>query len=278
MSFVKFFTVFDDEYRHILLKKKQKSYVVNAYPSVFFVDGVPYYETISAMAKFYCDSLDSGKKITKPTVPAAVFEAELKRAYDEGYMGVVIVCPNSLWTDHKHQAQLAVKRFFRKNEIDELGFKVKIIDSKQIGAAVPYLTYFFADTYFHLYQSTTDFYSFMEYFKNKPMFYVLEDGPCQFDSSSGISAFSYKSNRLKNMEISHYNDSVIYDKFAEAVVKDAIAFSRDLVISLGSDCKFGGNVIGRIERDLGKTSLCTIQYGAVTASVIGNKAICISLV
>lgn len=278
MAFIKFFTVYDDEYRHILRKKKQKAFTVNAYPSVFFIDGVPFYESLNTSAKMYCDSLKEGKNVTLPTIPADLIEAELKRAYDEGFYGVVIVCPNSLWTDHKHQAELAVKRFFRKTKIDELGFKVKVFDSKQIGAAVSYLTYFFADTHLHLYHSTSEFFSFMEFFKNKPMLYILEEGSCKINSANGLNAFSYKNNRLKNQEISKYPDSVIFDKFAELVVKDAKESSRELVISLGSECTFAGNVIGRIERDLGKSSLCTVQYGVLTASVIGNKAVCISLV
>lgn len=278
MAFVKFFTVCDDEYRHILTERRQKAFDVNAYPSVVTVDGVPYYDSLNGSAKMYCDAIREGKNVTKPTIPAGVFELELNRAYNEGYLGAVIVCPHSSWTDFKHQATIAVKRFKRKTKIDELGFKIKIFDSKQLGAGVSYLTYFFAENYHELYHSTTDFFSFMEYFKSNPIVYVLEDGPCEFDSSSGIKGFSLKKNSLNKFDISHYPDSVIFDKFANMVTADARKYSRNLVFSIGSECEFAGNVIGRIERDLEKSSLCTIQYGVSTASVIGNKALCINLV
>ena len=278
MALIKFITVYDDEYRHILTERRQKAFDVNAYPPVVTVDGVPYYDSFNGSAKMYCDAVREGKNVTKPTIPAGVFELELNRAYNEGYYGAVIVCPHSSWTDFKHQATIAVKRFRRKTRIDELGFKIKIFDSKQLGAGVSYLTYFFAENYRNAYHSTTDFFSFMDFFKSNPIVYVLEDGPCEFDSSLGIKGFSLKKNSLNKFDISQYPDSVIYDKFADMVVADARKNSRDLIISVGSECKFAGNVIGRIERDLDKVSLCTVQYGVSTASVIGNKALCINLV
>lgn len=278
MGLIKFFTIFDDEYRNILRDRKQRVYDVNGYPSVFFINDKPYYESLNGNAKMYCDALAQGFEVKKPVIPAAVFEAELVRAYNEGFLGAAIVCPHAYWTDHKHQAEIAVKRFRRKTEIDELGFNIKIYDSKQLGAAVPYLTYFFSEQYRGLYQSTSELFSFMEFFKLQPMMYVIEEGPCEIDSNRSINAFSIIKNRVKKFEISTYPDSVIFDKFAEIVINEAKKYSRDVVISVGSECVFAGNVIGRVIKGLGKPSLCTVQYGVTTASVLGNKAVCISLV
>ncbi len=278
MGLVKFFTVFDDEYRNILREKKQRVYDVNGYPSMFFIEGKPYYESVNANAKMYCDVILQGREVTKPVIPASVFEAELVRAYNEGFYGAVIICPHSLWTDHKHQAEIAVKRFRRKTNIDELGFKIKIYDTKHLGAAVPYFSYFFSEQYRSFYQSTSDLFCFMDYFKADPMMYVIEEGPCEITPVEGINTFSVKKNKVNQFEFSTYPESVIFDKFTDNVIKDAKRFSRDIVVSVGSDCTFAGNVIGRVIKGLGKPSLCTVQYGVTTASVLGNKAVCISLV
>ena len=38
MALIKFLTVYDDEYRHILTERRQKAFDVNAYPAVVTVD------------------------------------------------------------------------------------------------------------------------------------------------------------------------------------------------------------------------------------------------
>lgn len=278
MAYIKFLTVFDDEGRHILREKKQKCLDIAAYPSVFSINDRPYYEMITADAKAYVEAVESGENVTAPYIPADVFEQELVRAYNEGFFGAVIVCPHSYWTDYKHQAEIAVKRFKRKVEIDELGFRIKIFDCKQIGAGVAFMTIFFAETFQTYYHSTSDFFAYMDYFKDNPIMYILAQGQTAFGGEDGLNAFIVRKNRCRRLDLSCFPDSVIYDKFAEAVCKDLYKYSRDMVVSLGSDCSFGGNVLGRIERDSAKIPLCTVQYGIPTASVVGNKAVCISIV
>lgn len=278
MAFIKFMTVYDDEGKHIIIKKKQKILDIAAYPSVFFVDDRPYYEMITADAKAYVAAVESGESVTVPYIPADVFEQELIRAYKEGFYGVIIVCPHSYWTDYKHQAEIAVKRFKRKIDIDDLGFRIKVFDSKQIGAGVAYMTIFFSEMFQTYYHSTDEFFAFMDYFKENPIMYILVQGKTVFGGGDGLNAFVIRKNRFKDLEISCFPDSVIYDKFSEAVSNDLFKYSRDMVVSLGADCSFAGNVLGRIERESKKIPVCTVQYGIPTASVVGNKAICISIV
>ena len=137
---------------------------------------------------------------------------------------------------------------------------------------------FFAETYLDSRHSVDTLFSLMDYFAEVPLMYVLSQGPCVLGGGEGLNAFLVRKDRVKNLKISDYPDPVIFDKFSDAVCADLKKYARNAVVSLGCDCTFAGNVLGRIEQTSGKNPLCTVQYGVCTAGLLGTNAMCISLI
>ncbi len=273
MSFLKFMTICDDELlpesRHIL-----KKYDISAYPSVYFCGDTPYIDTINTNSEFFYNDLKSGNVTSLPTVPADIFEYEFQQAYNYGYLGVIVVLPHNKWTNFKHQAEIAKKRFFRKIDIDEQGFKIKLYDSKTFSAGTVSQAVKFASLYQDSHFSAFDFADAIKHKIQTKTTYILAKDENVFDSDKGLKAYIIKNNNISRMNISQYPDSVIFDLFAKDFVDNLKNCKYNA--SLGYACDFAGNVLGRIEKLSESVPTSTVKYGIPTTQILGNSAVCLN--
>ncbi len=279
MSLLKFMTVYDDDYGQILDRKKLYSYDLSAYPTVYFANKRPYYDGINSNSLMYSKFLEKGKiNDVKPGIPSGVFEEEFKRAYNNGYIGVVVICPHAKWTDYYRNAEKAAKRFYRTVAVDEMGFRIKIINSKSFAAGTMLLALTMANWYSSFHQPIDTFFSFLDYNIEYNRTYILAKGATIFGATQGYSAYRIVNNSIVRLNIEKYPESIMYDKFAQIICDEMAAMKRDYVVSMGNSCDFAGNIIGRIEQISQKTPRCAIQYGVASTAIMGNNAICVSVV
>ncbi|MBR5233561.1 MAG: DegV family protein [Clostridia bacterium] len=275
MSLIKFMTICDDELllqNRLLLKK----YDISAYPSVYFCEKKPYIDTINTNSELFYKDFKTGKVTSLPTIPADFFEYEFQNAYNSGYFGVFIIFPHNRWTDFKHQAEIAKKRFLRKIEIDEEGFIIKFYDSKTFAGGTVSQTLEFAKLYQNAHFSVKDFYDLIRSEKQDKYTYILSKNENMFDADTGLKGYIIKNNKITRMDISQHSDSVIYDLFAEDFVKHSNGCRYD--VSVGYNCDFAGNILGRISKLSGLSPSSAIKYGVPTTRILGNSALCLSFV
>ncbi len=275
MAFLKFMTICDDEQ---LPQNRQllKQFDISAFPSIYFCNNTSYIDTVNSNSEKFYNDLQSGKVTVMPTVPADLFEYEFQQAYDNGYFGLIIVFPHNRWTDFKHQAEIAKKRFFRKTEIDEQGFMIKFYDSKTFAGGTFLQTLELAKLYQNSHLSAFDFYNFIKSQKQNKFTYVLSKDENFFDSDKGLKGYIIKNNNIVRMNISQYSDSVIFDLFAKHFVDN---FEKSKYnISFGYDCDFSGNILGRIEKLSGVIPDSISQYGVSATHVLGKSSVCLSFV
>ncbi len=273
MSFLKIITLCDDE----LLPESRamlKKYDISAYPAIYFCGKTPYIDTINTDAETFYRQFTNGEVTSLPAVHADLLEHELHEIYNNGYFGVIFVTPHNKWYDFKHQAEIAKKRFFRKTEIDEHGFFINFIDTKSFAggmlAQVRKYAIFNKSSCF----AANDFYNLLRSEKYNKFTYILSKDENAFDDDKGLKAYIIKNNKITRMNISHYSDSVIYDLFVGSFIKQSKGCEYN--VSLGPECYFAGNVLGRIESLTGVLPSSTIKYGVSTANILGLSAICVS--
>ncbi len=279
MALLKFMTVYDDDQGQMLKRHKLYAYDLSAYPTVYFAMGKPYYDNVNSNCIMYTKFKEKGQLDDfMPTIPYGVFEEEFRRAYKNGYIGVVVICPHSKWTKYHSNAKIAAKRFYKSVKIDEMGFRIEIIDTKTFAAGTMYTAMAYANWYGTFRQSTQ---SFLDYVKQNISYYstyILAYGPTCFAKTSGFSAFRLHRDEFECLDIVKYPDTVMFDKFAESIVAEIKRTDRRYVISMGNSCTFAGNILGRIEMESGLVPECAIQYAVASTSIFGSNAICISLV
>lgn len=273
MAFLKFITICDDELlpNSVAVLKK---YDITALPSIYFCDNTPYIDTVNSDSEMFFNFQKTDKITSFPTVPADVFEHEINQAYNIGYFGVLIVLPHNKWTDYKHQAEIAKKRFMRKNKIDEQGFQIHFYDSKTFAGGTISLTIDFARRYHDYHLSVDNFLSMLKHNKLDKITYILSKDENIFDSEKGLKGYIIRNNNLFRMNISQYSDSVIFDLFAKEFVNNTKNLKYN--VSIGYNCDFGGNVLGRIESMTGLLPAATSKYGISTTQILGNSSICIN--
>lgn len=278
MSLIKFITVYDDEKQMLFSDHILERYNISAYPAIYKFENRPYFDGINTDSEIYLNMRNKGN-IVGPNVPAAIFQEAYKNAYDCGYFAVVVVCPHGKWFPYYKEAVLAANRFKRRKKIDLDTFRISVIDSKSFAAGVMIhaISISYQHTVNHCPTGITIDYGRKNVLKNKT--YILSKSANLLDSCddklNAYKSFGYK---FEKIDISQSHDFIKYDMFAKAVAKELRKKNCKYVISVGADCDFSGNIIGRIE-ELSKISpICCMQYGIPTAAVLGNGAICINIV
>ena len=276
MAIIKFMTICDD-----VISPDNREFLkrcdISVYPSMYFCRNNPFIDTVNTDSETFYNDFKAGKVTVMPTVPADVFEYEFRQAYNLGYLGVIAVFPHNKWTDFKHQAEIAKKRFLRKEKIDELGFVIKFIDSKTFAGGTSALVYNLALFNKDSHLCVDDFYNIIKSEKYDKFTYILSRDENVFDSDKGLKGYIIKNDKVTRMNISHYSESVIFDLFTSSFLKN----SKDCKynISLGYNCDFAGNIIGRIIKSKNESvPERIIKYGVPTTCLLGNAAICINFV
>ncbi|MBO5935782.1 MAG: hypothetical protein J6Q94_09880 [Clostridia bacterium] len=277
MGLIKFITVFDDEKQMILSEKILKRYNISAYPSVFFCENKPYFNGLNADSDLYAE-LKSQHNVTRPGIPAKIFQREFTKSYHEGYFAVVVICPHRKWFPYYDEAITAMNRIKRSKKYDFRLFRMSVIDSKSFGAGVMMHALQMAHDYEvdHNPSGLVIEYGKINAMKNKS--YIFSQTPTAFCDKSGcISAFEVSAYQVKPIDVDAVFESISYDLFADRICQLLKKSKGNYVVSVGSKCDFAGNIIGRIIKKSGIKPFCVMQYSVTTAAVLGTGSICVNI-
>lgn len=277
MGLIKFITVFDDEKQMILSEKILKRYNISAYPSVFFCDNKPYFDGLNADSKLYSE-LKCLSDVTGPYIPSEIFQREFIKSYHEGYFAVVVVCPHRKWFPYYDEAVAAANRIKRSKKYDFRMFRMSVIDSKSFGAGVMMHTLQMAHDYEvdHNPSGLVIEYGLRNAKKNKS--YIFSQTQNTFCEKSGCaSAFEVSAYHAKPIDIDAVSESLQYDLFSEKMCQLLKKSKGNYVVSVGYNCDFAGNIIGRIIKKSGIKPVSIMQYSVPTTAVLGSEAICVNI-
>lgn len=276
---MKFITVFDDEKQKLLYNDILKRYDISAYPSVYFADGKPYIDYLNSDSVLYYKHRADCDNISGPEIPVKVFRQAIKFAYDDGYSVLLIVCPSKKYCPSYYKnATTAAKNFYRNKNVDLTTFSIKVIDSKAIAAGHMYFALQLARLYNNLHCPSHVVIADSKNIISKALF--LSASAEKFGFKNGeLSAFRLYGNRLlRDINISDSSDYVRYDIFANVCAGYIKKAKGKYIVSVGANCTFSANIIGRIEKQLGYPPIATIQYGIVSSEVLGLETLCVNIV
>lgn len=279
MSLIKFITVFDDEKQKLLYNDILSRYNISLYPPLYCSKDKHYIDYINADSALYKKHSGEDNEIIGPHIPVKVFQQAIKFAYDDGYTVVLIVCPSRKFFPHYYRnAQNAAKNFCRNKDVDLTTFRIKVIDSKAIGAGHLYLTLQLARLHNNDHCPSGIVIDDSKNFISKTL--ILSSSAEQFGfRKSELAAFRVFDGRLlTDLNVTESTDYVKFDMFAKACAKYIKNSKSKYLISVGADCTFAGNVIGRIEKLLNFPPIATIQYGINTTSILGTESFCLHIV
>lgn len=277
MGLIKFITVFDDEKQMVFSESILKRYNISAYPSVFFCDNKAYYDGLNTDSSAFSDMINK-YTVIGPNIPAKVFQQSYIQAYDEGYFAVVVVCPHSKWFPYYDEAVFAANKLKRSKKYDFSTFKICVIDSKSFAAGVMLHALSMSSEHANNHCASSLVMDYGRKKAEKNDTYILSKAPIAFcDSSDELVAYRSFGYKFTKLDISQSHDFIKFDSFSDIICKQIKKNNFRYAVSIGSNCKFAGNIIGRIKRKSGVKPICVIQYAVPSTKVFGDSSICINL-
>lgn len=277
MGLIKFITVFDDEKQMVFSETILKRYNISAYPSVFFCENKPYYDGLNADSAMFSE-MKRHNTVIGPDIPSEIFQREYIKAYNEGYFAVAVVCPHSKWFPYYDEAVAAANRIKRSNKYDFSTFRISVIDSKSFAAGVMIHTLSMAHDHEinHLPTGLVVEFGRKNAIKNDT--YILSQTPNAFcDLPNNLTVFRVHGYELKKTDINSIPDSVKFDLFADMICRQLKKKHNNYSVSIGTNCEFACNVIGRIIKISGNKPICVMQYAVPSTNVLGDSSICINI-
>ncbi|MBR3867875.1 MAG: DegV family protein [Clostridia bacterium] len=276
MGLIKFITVFDDEKQMVFSETILKRYNISAYPSVFFSDNKPYYDGLNADSSVFSD-MKKHHTVVGPDIPSEIFQREYVKSYNEGYFAVVVICPHSKWFPYYDAAVTAANRLRRSVKYDFSTFRISVIDSKSFAAGVMLHALSMAHDHEVNHFSSELVVEFGRKNAIKNDTYILTQTPNAFcDSVGKLIAFRSFGCQFKKFDMISTLDSVKFDLFADTVCRQLKKTNSNYAVSIGINCEFAGNVIGRIIKRSGVNPICVMQYGIPSTNVLGDSSICVN--
>lgn len=281
MSYIKFLSICDDEFGTILPEKIRLRYDISLLPTCY-ANGVnqPFYDRVNSSGTQFAGLLSAGSACTAPDIKPSLFSYMYNLCNRNGYDALYVICPHAKWYPYYDSACKAVHSFKRtKDYPGEDVFKISVVDTKSFAAGALYHAYRIAREFKLTFCdfSTMDYWnpSFQKMYKTL----ILTNSvsvPIHRQGSS-LSAYTVSGNLLRQLDISDSVDGVKYDLFAQVAEKAIRKSQGRYVVSFGSDCRFVGNVLGRIETLCGYTPVASAQYGIASTAVLGADAFCVHL-
>lgn len=277
MGLIKFITVFDDEKQMVFSESILKRYNISAYPSAFSCDNKMYYDGLNTDSSAFSD-MSKHCTVIGPSIPAKVFQQAYIRAYNDGYFAVVVVCPHSKWFPYYDEAVLAANKFKRSKKYDFTTFRICVINSKSFAAGVMMHTLSMSRDHEINHCSSSLVIEYGRKNTEKNDTYILSKSPNAFcDTSNELVAFRSFGYKFTKLDISQSHDFIKFDSFSDIICKQLKKGNVHYAVSIGCNCEFAGNIIGRIEKKSGIKPICVMQYAVPSTKVLGDSSICINL-
>lgn len=277
MGLIKFITVYDDEKSMVMFETVLKRYNISAYPPMFLHNKSPYFDGINSNSVNFI-KIKENNFIDSAAIPISVFKEAYRRAYDQGYLAVIVVCPHSKWYPYYKDAVKASNNFKRSKIRNYDYFRIDVIDSKSFASGVMFHALSMSRQYVinHCPSQLVSAYGRKNAVNNQT--FILSDCKNAFGNIDGnLTAYRSYGYKFDEISVTNYQDSVKYDVFAQFVSKKIRKSNGRYAVSFGADCYFVGNIIGRVESITGIHPVCSMQYGIASTSVLGNRTICFHL-
>ena len=277
MALVKFITVYDDESLTLINEDTVTLYNISLWPSAYDDDTRTYIDYFHTNSVKYYNHKQSCDAVTEPGLSYKLFQLAIEKAYNDGYSLAMIVCPNRKWYPYYKEAVRAVENFKRRLHKDFTTFRMCVVDTKAFAAGSLYHTLRLARMHVNNHCPTGIIEEDARSFKSK-MLCLTESGE-KFGYKNGrLSAFRVFGKRFYNIDVSESVDYVVFENFAKSAAKFIRLSGGKYLVSVGADCTFAANILGRIERIVGVAPIATVQYGVASAGIFGLRSICIHLI
>lgn len=271
MGLAKFVCIYDDEKNMLFSEKTTKLYDVNFIPSCFKSEEKLYIDGINADSEKYNEIFNKEIIEQKPVVPSKVFLEVYERAFNSGYMAVIVLCPHRKWFGYYNEAKTAQRQFSRHKKYSAENFRIYVIDTKTFASGAMIQGIWGAKLYAEKSCSSEYIANLIKAKCNKSRTFILSL------KNEIFSAYMVTGTRVTQLDISDSVDSVKFTKFAETVSRYIKNASGLYSVSVGFHCDFAGSVLGRIEEKTKILPQAVSQYGIPTTDILGTKAICIHL-
>lgn len=277
MALVKFITVFDDESLSLMNKDVVERYNISLWPAAYDDDTCTYIDFFHTNSVKYFEHKQRCDCITEPGLSYKLFQLALETAYNDGYSLAMIICPNRKWYPYYKDAVRAVENFRRRINKDFTTFRMRVVDTQAFAAGSLYHTIRLARLHVNDHCPSGIIEEDAKCFKSK-MLCLTESGE-KFGYKNGrLSAFRVFGKRFYNMDVSESVDFVVFENFAKSAAKFIRLSGGKYLVSVGADCTFAANILGRIERIVGAPPIATVQYSVASAAILGLRSICIHLI
>lgn len=277
MALIKFITIYDDESLTLITKEMVERYNISLWPAAYDDDTRTYIDYIHTNSVKYFKHKQSCDAVTEPELSYKLFQLALENAYNDGFSLAMIICPNRKWYPYYKEAVRAAENFRRSIKKDFTTFRIRVIDTQAFAAGSLYHTIRLARLHVNDHCPTGIIEEDAKCFKSK-MFCLTESGE-KFGFRNGrLSAFRVFGKRFYNVDASESVDFVVFENFAKAVAKFIRLSGKKYIVSVGADCTFAANVLGRIEAIVGSAPIAIVQYGVASAAVFGLRSICIHII
>ncbi len=280
MSLIKFITVYDDEKQMVFSETILKRYNISAYPSVCFFENKHYYDGLNIDSSMFSD-MKKLNVVVGPGIPSKIFQREYIKSYNEGYFAVVVVCPHSKWFPYYNNAVTAAKRLKRSKKYDFSTFRISVIDSKSFGAGVMIHTLLMAQDHVinHLPSGFVVEFGKKNATKNDTYIFSQTQTTNDFCGLSGdLTAFRVYGRQFKKIDLNSMHDNVKFDFFSDMICRQLKKVNGNYAVSIGANCEFAGNIIGRIIKNSGVKPICVMQYAIPSTDVLGDSSLCINII
>lgn len=278
MERIKFLTVFDDAFALVLNENALKLYDISLIPACYSCDNKFYFDAVNSDAESFAGHRRSGLPFEPPQISpeAIVFLLKINnmRAYDT----VFILCPNSAWYPYYQNVKAAVDRYVRCKDFPGKDvYTIHVVDTKNFASGVLLDTLRLSMEYMDTRCSSR----LLEYrcknFLKSNRTCILTKSETAFCQKDELCAHLFQGDHIQKLDISESADEVRYDRFSEVICRMLKKNGGKYAVSVGYACEFAGNIIGRIERRMGFSPICTSQYAIPSTAVLGENTMAVHL-
>ncbi len=275
MGLIKFITVFDDEKQTLLYEDIMRLYNISSWPSAYYFDNKTMIDGINTDSVTYCRHKNEIDSISGPNIPSKVFQEAINIAYQDGFTLALIICPNKKWYPYYYDAVKAVNRVKRSTKMDFTTFNMRVVDTKNFAAGSLYYALQLARLHENHHCPTGIILEDAKGFASRTIV-LTTSGECFGFRNGELAAFRVFGKRFyTDINLTQSSDYVKFNKFSECCAKYIRCANAKYIVSVGAECDFAGNIIGRIEKILGYPPSTVVQYGIASADIFGLKSVCI---
>lgn len=265
---------FDDDAGMVVNNALFNKYGITIIPSVCFCEKQTLVDVLHPDLRRYCHVRNKDRRNAFPSVSRKYLIDLLTNTALTGHDAVYIFCPGRMMTPHYDLTNEIIDDFYRKHDprITDMP-DINVVDTGQIGAGMMLYALRFAVYVqeFHFDIKTAAFKCEEMLSKSKLHIFYAPDSDLP---QSNMVTYILNNGRLDRTDSTESAAAIRFDGFAEAVFHDLLASStKSYAVSFGCDCKFAGNIIGRIQDKIKQKPICVTRYSMIGTYAFGSNSL-----